>query len=73
VDHHDGCWGEGGEGLDGDVAQVADADDHRGGAGGKAAARPFDGVVGGQPGVGERGDVGGLQRRVEFDADARRS
>src|ERR1700722_6286831 len=56
--------------LDADVAEPARPDDHRGGAGVQQRQRLADRVVGGDPGVGERGDVGRPCARVELDAGA---
>src|SRR4051795_2972041 len=57
--------------LDADVAQPAGADHHRLGARAQDRDRLLDRVDGGQPGVRQRGDVSGMQRRVELDHRAR--
>src|SRR4051812_45416069 len=59
------------EALDADVAEPARADDDRLRARAKHGDRLLDGVDRGQPGVGERGDRGRLERRVELDDRAR--
>src|SRR3954454_15783140 len=56
--------------LDADVPEPAGADHHRLRARAQHRDRLLDGVDRGQPGVGERGDRGGLQRRVELDLRA---
>src|SRR4051812_9257282 len=57
--------------LDADVAQAARADHDALRPGAEHRDRLLDGVDGGQPGVGERGDLGRLERRVELDDRAR--
>src|ERR1700722_9337217 len=57
-----------GEALDADVSEAAGADDDGGGAGVEQRQRLADGVVGGDPGVGEGGDIPRLGGGVELDA-----
>lgn len=57
--------------LDADVAEAAGADHHDAGARAEDSDRLLDGVDRGEPGVGERGDVRGLQGGVELDDRAR--
>src|SRR3954463_16815912 len=57
--------------LDADVAQAARADHDALRPGAEDGDRLLDGVDGGQPGVGERGDLGRLERRVELHDRAR--
>jgi hypothetical protein len=72
VDHDDVRRGQGGQALDADVAEAAGSDDHGGGAGVEQRQRLAHRVIGGDPGVGERGDVLRLRRGVELDAGAGR-
>jgi hypothetical protein len=55
IDGDDAAPAERPQQLDGDVAEAADTDDHRGGAGPQVAQRPLDRVIRRQRGVGERG------------------
>src|SRR3954464_13729387 len=57
--------------LDADVAQAARADHDALRPGAEDGDRLLHGVDGGQPGVGERGDLGRLERRVELHDRAR--
>jgi hypothetical protein len=56
--------------LDADMAEAAGPDDDRVGSWVQDGHGLFDGVVGGQPGVGERGDVLGSDARIEPDHGA---
>src|SRR4051812_31292620 len=55
------------EALDADMAEAAGADDDRLGPGAEHRDRLLDGVDRGEPGVGQRGDLGRLERGVELD------